>query len=140
MPVRVVRLGTPRVPGEGLRLGTVRRPPRAVRRADYARRNYFDVWLPELAPSARLVRFALSEPFTDRRWARYAAAYRREMRAPERRRLLEVLARLSHQASFSIGCYCEREGRCHRSLLRQLLAEHGAAVRPAARARRGVRR
>jgi uncharacterized protein YeaO (DUF488 family) len=126
--IRIVRLGSPRARGEGLRLGTARRPPRGVRKQDYARRNYFDLWFPDLAPSQGLVSWALSEPWTDRRWARYARSYRREMRTPERQRLLEVLARLSHQADFSIGCYCEREDRCHRSILRELLAERGATI------------
>ena len=130
MAVRVVRLGTPRATDEGLRLGTVRRPPRGVRKEDYARRNYYDVWLPDLAPSAPLVSWALSEPWTDRRWARYVKSYRREMRAPDRQRLLELLARLSHQSDFSVGCYCEREDRCHRSILRALLTEHGATIAP----------
>ena len=130
MAVRVTRLGSPRASGEGVRLGTVRRPPRAVRKADYSKRDYFDLWLPELAPSAKLVGWALSEPFTDRRWARYARSYRREMREPGRQRLLALLARLSEQASFSVGCYCEQEDRCHRSILRDLLAEHGAVMAP----------
>ena len=126
MAIRVVRLGTPRAKDEGLRLGTVRRPPRGVRKEDYARRDYFDVWLPELAPSSELVSWALSTPFTDPRWARYVKSYRREMQAPERRRALELLARLSGQTNFSVGCYCERGDRCHRAILRELLAEHGA--------------
>lgn len=129
MAVRVVRLGSPRAPGEGLRLGTVRRLPRGVRKTDYARRDFFDVWYPELAPSAKLVSWALSEPFTDPRWSRYVKSYRREMREPARQRTLQLLARLSHQADFSIGCYCEREDRCHRSILRELLVEHGAQMR-----------
>jgi len=128
MAIRVVRLGSPRVPGEGLRLGTARRPPRGVRKENYAKENYFDVWFPDLAPSAPLVSWALSEPWTDRRWATYAKRYRSEMRAPEPQRLLEVFARLSEQASFSIGCYCEDETRCHRSVLRELLAERGAEL------------
>jgi uncharacterized protein YeaO (DUF488 family) len=128
MAARVVRLGTPRIRGEGLRLGTVRRPPRGVRKEDYGARDYFDVWLPELAPSAPLVSWALSEPFTAMRWARYARRYRREMREPAARRLLALLAALSSRADFSVGCYCEDEARCHRSLLRELLLEHGAAV------------
>jgi uncharacterized protein YeaO (DUF488 family) len=126
--IRVVRLGSPRVPGEGLRLGTVRRLPRGVRKTDYARRDFLDVWYPELAPSAKLVSWALSEPFTDSRWARYVKSYRGEMREPARHRTLQLLARLSHQADFSIGCYCEREDRCHRSILRELLMEHGARL------------
>jgi uncharacterized protein YeaO (DUF488 family) len=126
--VRVVRLGTPRAASEGLRLGTVRRPPRGVPKRDYARRNYFDRWLPELAPSAELVSYALSEPFTPRRWAVYEKRYRRQMREPAAQRLIAVLAALSRQANFSIGCYCEDENRCHRSLLKALLKEQGAEV------------
>jgi uncharacterized protein YeaO (DUF488 family) len=128
MPIRVVRLGDARRPGEGLRLGTVRRPPRGVRKDDYGRLDYFDLWFPELAPSAGLVSWALSEPFTPQRWARYARRYRREMRAPAAQRLIALLAALSRQASFSVGCYCADESRCHRSLLRELLAEAGAAM------------
>jgi uncharacterized protein YeaO (DUF488 family) len=128
MAVRVVRLGSPRRPREGLRLGTVRRLPRGIRKQDYARKNYFDLWLPELAPSAKLVGWALAEPFTDARWARFVRGYRREMREPARQRLLALLARLSRQVDFSVGCYCEREDRCHRSILGDLLAEHGARM------------
>jgi uncharacterized protein YeaO (DUF488 family) len=126
--IRVVRLGSPREPGEGLRLGTVRRPPRGVRKEDYGRRNYFDLWLPDLAPSAPLVSWALSEPFTERRWATYARRYRREMQAPAAQRLIALLAALSPDASFSVGCYCADESRCHRSLLRELLAEAGSTM------------
>lgn len=128
MALRVVRLGTARAPHEGLRIGTVRRPPRGVRKEDYARRDYFDVWLPELAPSAPLVSFALSRPFTPARWAAYARRYRREMREPGPQRLLAVLAGLSAQTNFSVGCYCEDASRCHRSLLKALLIEKGARV------------
>jgi uncharacterized protein YeaO (DUF488 family) len=128
MAIRIVRLGTPRAKDEGLRLGTARRPPRGVRKENYAKENYFDVWFPDLAPSAPLVSWALSEPWTDRRWAQYEKRYRREMAAPERQRLLEVLARLSHQADFSVGCYCERGDRCHRAILRDLFAERGALL------------
>jgi len=128
MSVRVVRLGTPRVPDEGLRIGTVRRPPRGVRKQDYAARDYFDVWLPELAPSAPLVSWALSEPFTPQRWAVYQRRYRREMRQPAAQRLMALLAALSSQTNFSVGCYCEDETRCHRSLLKRLLIEQGAEV------------
>ena len=126
--IRVVRLGTSRARGEGMRIGTARRPPRGVRKADYARRNYYDVWLPELAPSQKLVSFALSQPWTDARWRRYERAYRREMKAPAAQHLLELLARLSRHAHFSVGCYCEREDRCHRSILRKLLKAHGARL------------
>jgi uncharacterized protein YeaO (DUF488 family) len=128
MPVRIVRLGTPRDPAEGLRIGTVRRLPRGVRKEDYAARNYFDVWLPELAPSAPLVSWALSEPFTPQRWAVYERRYRGEMRQPAAQRLIALLAALSSQTSFSVGCYCEDETRCHRSILKQLLSEQGANV------------
>ncbi|HEX2474196.1 MAG TPA: DUF488 family protein [Lacipirellulaceae bacterium] len=126
--MRVVRLGTPRDPDEGLRIGTVRRPPRGVRKEDYAARDYFDVWLPELAPSAPLVSWALSEPFTPQRWAVYERRYRREMAQPAAQRLIALLAALSSQTNFSLGCYCEDETRCHRSLLKELLIERGAKV------------
>ena len=128
MALRVVRLGPPRSAGEGLRIGTVRRPPRGVRKADYASRNYYDVWLPELAPSAPLVAFALSKPFTPARWTLYARRYRREMREPAAERLIALLAALSSRADFAVGCYCEDERHCHRSLLRELLIEHGARI------------
>jgi uncharacterized protein YeaO (DUF488 family) len=128
MAIRIVRLGTPRHAGEGLRIGTVRRPPRGVRKADYAARNFYDVWLPELAPSAPLVSFALSQPFTPARWAAYARRYRREMREPAARRLIGLLAALSTRSDFAVGCYCEDETHCHRSLLRELLVEQGAKI------------
>jgi len=129
MAIRVTRLGSQRRPGEGLRLGTVRRLPRGVRKADYARLDYFDQWLPEVAPSDALLHWAQSETWTDGRWTKFAARYRREMREPSCDRLLQLLARLSHQVDFSVGCYCEDEARCHRSVLRELLAEHGAELR-----------
>jgi uncharacterized protein YeaO (DUF488 family) len=128
MAVRVVRLGSPRVAGEGLRIGTARRPPRGVKKQDYARLNYYDVWLPELAPSQKVVTWAQGKPFTDQRWAKFERDYRREMAKPEAARLIELLARLSEHADFSVGCYCEDEARCHRSLLRRLLAEQGAKI------------
>ena len=128
MSIRIVRLGSSRNNGEGLRLGTVRRPPRGVRKEDYSRRDYFDAWFPELAPSAKLVSWALSEPFTDKRWARYARAYRREMHDSSRQRILGLLALLSRQTDFSVGCYCEDAERCHRSLLRELFIEKGAEI------------
>lgn len=129
MAIRIVRLGTPRSPGEGTRLGTVRRPPRGVKKADYAKRDYYDAWLPELAPSAGLVKSlsGLAE-IKPADWNRFATAYRREMRAPERDRLLGALAQLSHDANFAVGCYCEDYDHCHRSLLKDLLAEHGAKI------------
>ena len=128
MAIRVVRLGTPREAEEGLRIGTVRRPPRGVRKEDHARRDFFDVWLPELAPSAPLVSWALSEPFTAARWDTYARKYRAEMRQPTPQRLLALLANLSSQTNFSVGCYCEDETRCHRSLLKHLLIKQGAKI------------
>jgi len=128
MSIRIVRLGTPRLPGEGLRIGTVRRPPRGVRKEDYASRDYFDVWLPELAPSAPVVSSALSEPFTPARWKAFARRYRAEIKQPAVQRTLALLAALSKTANFSVGCYCEDESRCHRSLLRELLAEQGAVI------------
>jgi len=126
MPIRVVRLGTPREAGEGLRLGTVRRPPRGVKKEEFADRDFYDVWVPDLAPSAPLFSWARSEPFTPDRWEKYAKSYRREMRMPPTQRLIALLAALSRDSSFSIGCYCEDEWRCHRSLLRELLADAGA--------------
>src|SRR4051812_29590364 len=106
MAVQVVRLGTPRVANEGLRLGTVRRPPRGVKKEDFASHNWFDLWLPDLAPTAAIVKWALSEHWTEPRWEKYARAYRREMRAPEQQRLITLLAAFSQTANFSIGCYC----------------------------------
>jgi uncharacterized protein YeaO (DUF488 family) len=128
LSIRVVCLGTSRSAGEGLRIGAARRPPRGVPKRDYARRNFYDVWLPELAPSQRWVSWAQSKPWTDARWTRFARNYRREMRSPAAARLIELLARLSHGTNFSVGCYCEDENRCHRSLLRELLAAHGAKI------------
>lgn len=112
-----------------MRLGTVRRPPRGVKAAEYASRDFFDVWLPELAPSAPTVKWALSEPWTPSRWTRYSRRYRREMDAPAARHLIALLAALSHTTSLAVGCYCEDESRCHRSLLRELLADAGATMR-----------
>ena len=129
MAIRVVRLGTKRLPGEGLRLGTARRPPRGVRKQDYAHRNYFDLWFPDLAPRAPLVKYALSKPWTPGRWSAYRRRYLGEMRRPEARRLIALLAALSRRTDLSVGCYCEDETRCHRSLLRGLLRAEGAAIR-----------
>lgn len=126
--IRIVRLGTPRAEDEGVRLGTVRRPPRGVPKSEFAVRDYYDVWLPELAPSAGLVSDALSQPWTDARWNRYVRAYRREMRVAPATHLIATIAALSHQSNFSVGCYCERASRCHRSLLRELLLDAGASV------------
>jgi uncharacterized protein YeaO (DUF488 family) len=125
--IRIVRLGTERLPGEGLRLGTVRRPPRGVKKTDYAAKNFYDVWLPLLAPSPALVKEALAAE-SQAQWKRFVAKYRREMSAPGPHAMLIVLAALSAQADFSVGCYCAEESRCHRSVLRRLLAEHGARM------------
>ena len=127
--IRVVRLGTARGPDEGLRLGTVRRPPRGVRKEDFARRDYFDVWVPDLAPSGPVVTWALSEPWTAKRWTLYVRRYLAEMRKPPARRLITLLAAMSRDTHFSVGCYCEDETHCHRSLLRTLLVEAGATMR-----------
>ena len=128
MAVRIVRLGTPRVPNEGVRLGTVRRPPRGVPKNEFASRDFYDVWLPELAPSAEVVSWALSDPWTDARWRQYTRRYRKEMAEPHARHLIELLAALSKDSNFSVGCYCEDERRCHRSLLREMLMQAGATL------------
>ena len=128
MAVAVVRLGTPRSKGEGLRIGTVRRPPRGVPKSQFAKRNYYDVWLPNLAPSEKLVKRALKSR-DERSWRAFVRGYRAEMKRPEASQVLGLLAALSHGADFSLGCYCEDENRCHRSVLRELLSEHGAALR-----------
>jgi uncharacterized protein YeaO (DUF488 family) len=128
MAIRIIRLGTARHPKEGLRIGTVRRPPRGVRKSDYARRDYYDLWLPELSPSAQLVSWAFSEPLTPERWAAFERRYRREMANPAAERIIALLAALSHQTNFSVGCYCEDETRCHRSALKELLLEQDAQV------------
>lgn len=129
MALRVVRLGSPRHEGEGLRIGTVRRPPRGVPRAEFASRDWYDVWLPELAPSAALVTRALAAG-TDREWAAFVRAYRREMAQPGARHVLDLLAATSRRTDVSVGCYCEDESRCHRSVLRELLVAAGAELAP----------
>ena len=126
MSIRIVRLGVPRAADEGLRLGTVRRPPRGVRKEDFARLDYFDLWFPDLAPSAPLFSWAMSAPWTEARWKTYARRYVSEMKKPAQQRLLALFAALSKQTNFSVGCYCEDESRCHRSLLADLLRQHGA--------------
>ena len=130
--VTVVRLGAPRGRDEGLRIGTVRRPPRGVPKGEYAARDFFDVWLPELAPSAELVAWALAAPLTPRRWAAFERRYRREMRQPAADRLLGLLAAVSERTNVAVGCYCEDEHRCHRAVLGDLLRERGAQVTGAA--------
>ena len=127
MPVHIVRLGSPRAPGEGLRIGTVRRPPRGVPASRFAADDWYDVWYPELSPSAEIVKLALGAA-TEKAWAGFARRYRAEMAKPGPSRTLDLLAALSRTASFSVGCYCEDEARCHRSILRGLLAERGAEL------------
>jgi uncharacterized protein YeaO (DUF488 family) len=127
MAVRIVRLGTERAPGEGLRIGTVRHPPRGVPKAEHASRNFYDVWFPNLAPSAEVVKLA-QQATTDREWTAFTRKYRAEMAKPENARTLDLLAALSHQSDFSVGCYCVEESRCHRSVLRELLQERGAKI------------
>lgn len=125
MVVRVVRLGTPRASGEGLRIGTVRRPPRGVPKTEFAARNWYDVWFPNLAPSPETMKLA-HHAGTQTEWAAFFRKYRAEMATPENVHAIELLAALSHQTNFSVGCYCEDEAHCHRSALRDLLAEKGA--------------
>lgn len=127
MAIRIVRLGSPRSAGEGLRIGTVRRPPRGVPKAEFATRDFYDVWLPNLAPSEALLQ-AGKMAESDAEWKAFARRYRAEMKGPEARHLLDLLAALSHTAAFAVGCYCENEERCHRSLLRGLLEERRAAL------------
>jgi len=128
MAIRIVRLGTARTPGEGLRIGTVRRPPRGVPKAQFASGNWYDVWLPLLAPSEATVRLGLGAQ-TDRECAAFVKRYRAEMAQPDASRVLDLLAALSHSAHFSVGCYCADESRCHRSVLGELLRARGAEVR-----------
>ena len=127
MSIFIVQLGTPRKPHEGLRLGTVRRPPRGVRKSDLARLHYYDVWFPNLSPSAELVKEAL-QAADPRAWAAFRRKFRREMSEPDRSHELDMLAALSRQTNLSLGCYCDDEARCHRSVLRELLADRGADV------------
>jgi len=127
MAIRIVRLGSDRAPEEGLRIGTVRRPPRGVPKSKFSSGNWYDVWLPNLSPKPDTVKLALTAK-TERQWAAFVKRFRREMATPENRRVLDLLAALSHGAEFSVGCYCEDEARCHRSVLRQVLVERGAKV------------
>lgn len=129
MAVRIVRLGTPRAPGEGLRIGTVRRPPRGVPKSEHASGNWYDVWYPVLSPTPELVKLALGAR-DEREWKTFVRRFRAEMKAPEAARTLDLLAALSHDSDFSVGCYCEEEARCHRSVLRALLEERDAAIAP----------
>jgi uncharacterized protein YeaO (DUF488 family) len=127
MGIHIVRLGTPRAAGEGLRLGTVRRPPRGVPKAEFGKRDFYDSWLPNLSPSAPLM--AEGQAAVDEKsWAAFKRKFHAEMKQPDASHLLDALAALSHQTSFSIGCYCEDENHCHRSVLRELLKERGAKI------------
>ena len=130
MAIRIVKLGSPRASNEGLRLGTVRRPPRGVRKSDYASGDWYDTWLPELAPSAQLLSwFKRVQPLPDKDWEVFAKRYRAEMTAPEAQHLIDLLAKLSRTTDFALGCYCEREDRCHRVVLEELLRARGAEIR-----------
>ena len=127
MSVRVVRLGTPRIAGEGTRIGTVRRPPRGVPKAQFAAQNWYDVWFPNLAPSFETMKLG-QEAASQAQWSAFTRKYKAEMAEPEAKHDLKLLAALSQTADFSVGCYCEHENRCHRSILKQLLVDNGAKV------------
>ncbi len=129
MTIHIVRLGSPRLPEEGTRIGTVRRPPRGVPKTEFARQNWYDVWFPNLAPSVETMKLG-QEAETPAQWKAFTQRYRKEMGTPEASHALSLLAALSQQSHFSVGCYCEDEAHCHRSVLRELLAEHGARVAP----------
>ncbi len=133
MAIRIVRLGTPRAKNEGPRLGTVRRPPRGVPKSEFAARDFYDVWLPELSPSAPVVAWALQAPWTDHRWRQYTRKVRAEMSKPPASHVIEALAALSHHSDFSVGCYCADPARCHRNVLRELFVEAGASMADQAR-------
>jgi uncharacterized protein YeaO (DUF488 family) len=128
MSIRIVRLGSPRLPGEGLRVGTVRRPPRGVPKSAFAAQDWYDVWFPNLAPSVETMKLG-QQATTPAAWAAFVRRYRSEMSAPAAKHDLDLLAALSHSADFSVGCYCEDEARCHRAVLRQLLEERQATIR-----------
>jgi uncharacterized protein YeaO (DUF488 family) len=127
MAIRIVRLGTPRVPGEGPRLGTVRRPPRGVPKTEFAKRDFYDTWLPNLAPSAPLMAEGQAAS-NDKEWAAFKRKFHAEMKQPDASHLLDMLALMSHHTAFSLGCYCEDENHCHRSVLRELLLQRGAKL------------
>jgi uncharacterized protein YeaO (DUF488 family) len=128
MAIRIVRLGTDRFSGEGLRIGTVRRPPRGIPKREYASQNWYDVWFPNLAPSSELMKLGRAAE-SEKDWAAFVRKYRVEMADSEKSRVLDLLAALSHATNFSVGCYCENEARCHRSILRELLAKRGAELK-----------
>ena len=133
MAIHVIRLGSPRGKNEGVRLGTVRRPPRGLPKTEIARRDFYDVWLPELAPSLELFAWVRAAPVTDQRWRQFVRRYLAEMNRPDAKHLIATLAALSHDANFAVGCYCEDANRCHRSLLEKLLADAGADIADRAR-------
>ena len=128
MAIRIVRLGTDRFKGEGLRIGTVRHPPRGVPKSEYASQNWYDVWLPNLAPTSELLKLGRAAE-SEKDWVVFLRKYRAEMKEPEKVRILDLLAALSHDTNFSVGCYCENEERCHRSILRELLEQRGAVTK-----------
>ncbi|MFN2442219.1 MAG: DUF488 domain-containing protein [Thermoanaerobaculia bacterium] len=128
MSVRIVRLGSPRAPGEGIRIGTVRRPPRGVPKSEFSKQNWYDVWFPNLAPSVETMKLG-QKAETPAQWAAFTRKYKAEMSRPAAKHDVELLAVLSQTTNFSVGCYCEDEERCHRSILRQLLIGHGAKLR-----------
>ena len=127
MAIRIIRLGSERIAGEGIRIGVVRRPPRGVPKSDFALRNFYDVWLPNLSPSPEVMKLGLQAK-TDKEWQTFTRKYRKEMSTPENARVIELLAAFSHTTDFSVGCYCENEERCHRSVLKELLIEKGAKI------------
>ena len=127
MAIKIVRLGTQRLREEGLRIGTVRRPPRGVPKSEFASQNWYDVWLPNVAPSAELMKLGKAVE-SDKEWAVFVRKYRKEMADAEKSKILDLLAALSHDTNLSVGCYCENEARCHRSILRELLMERGAKL------------
>jgi uncharacterized protein YeaO (DUF488 family) len=127
MSIRIIRLGSPREKGEGLRVGTVRRPPRGVPKSDYAKRDFYDVWLPNLSPSPELMKQGQSSQ-DEASWSAFKKKFRAEMNVPDASKILDLLAALSHQTNMSLGCYCEDESKCHRSVLREMLKERGASL------------
>ena len=131
MVVRIVRLGSPRIEGEGTRIGTVRRPPRGVPKTEFAAQNWYDVWFPNLAPSVETIKLG-QQAKSPTQWATFIGKYRSEMAMPENSHAIELLAALSQQSNFSVGCYCENEAHCHRSVLRELLLEKGAKLEESA--------
>ena len=127
MAIRIIRLGTPRTPDEGPRIGTVRRPPRGVPKAEFASQGWYDVWYPNLAPSVETMKLGQAAG-DDKSWAAFGRQFRKEMAEPDAARSLDLLATLSHGTNFALGCYCEDEAHCHRGILRALLAERGATI------------